>query len=51
MTAEAYIQELLGLPEYIKVECIVGLGRPVEEKHPVPADKLQREKIRYNQWR
>jgi nitroreductase len=51
MTAEAYIQDLLGLPEHIKVECIVGLGRPAEEKLPVPADKLQREKIRYNQWR
>jgi len=50
ITAEAYIQELLGLPEHIKVECIVGLGHPAEEKQPVPVEKLQRDKIRNNQW-
>lgn len=50
MTAEAYIQELLGLPEHIKAECIVGLGHPAEEKQPVPAEKLQRDKIRNNKW-
>jgi nitroreductase len=49
-TAETYIQELLGLPEQIKVECILGIGHPAEEKQPIPADKLQRDKIRYNHW-
>lgn len=49
-TAESYVQELLGLPEEIKVECILGLGHPAEKKHPVAADKLQREKIRPNRW-
>lgn len=32
VTAETYIQELLGLPEHIKVECVLGIGRPAEEK-------------------
>lgn len=50
-TAEAYIQQLLGLPAHIKVECIVGMGHPAEDKQPVPAEKLQRDKIRHNQWR
>ena len=50
ITAETYIQALLGLPEHIKVECVVGIGHPGEEKQPVPADKLQRDKIKYNQW-
>jgi nitroreductase len=50
ITAEGYIQELLGLPEQIKVECVLGIGHPAEEKQPVPVDKLQREKIKYNQW-
>ena len=50
LTAEGYIQELLGLPEHIKVECILGIGHPAEEKQPVPADKLQRDKIRSNRW-
>ena len=50
ITAEGYIQELLGLPAHIKVECVLGIGHPAEEKQPVPVDKLQREKIKYNQW-
>ena len=50
LTAEGYMQELLGLPEHIKVECVLGIGHPDEEKLPVPAEKLQRNKIRYNQW-
>jgi nitroreductase len=49
-TAESYIQSLLGLPEHIKVECVLGIGHPAEEKLPVPDDKLQRDKIKYNQW-
>ncbi len=50
LTAEGYIQELLALPEHIKVECVLGIGHPDEEKLPVPAEKLQRDKIRYNLW-
>ena len=34
-TAEVYVQELLGLPEQIKVECILGIGHPGEKKSPV----------------
>ncbi len=49
-SAEVYLQELLGLPEEIKVECILGIGHPAEEKSPVPADKLQRSKIKHNRW-
>jgi nitroreductase len=47
-TAEEYVQELLGLPEQLKVECILGIGHPAEVKQPLPADKLQRDKIRFN---
>jgi len=49
-TAETYLQELLGLPEQIKVECILGIGHPAERKQPVPANKLERDKIRNNHW-
>ncbi|HBG06682.1 MAG: NAD(P)H-dependent dehydrogenase/reductase [Geobacteraceae bacterium GWC2_58_44] len=49
-SAEKYLQELLGLPEEIKVECILGLGHPAEKKSPVSAEKLQRDKIRKNRW-
>lgn len=49
-TTEIYVQELLGLPEQIKVECILGIGHPAERKRPVSAKKLQLDKIRNNHW-
>lgn len=49
-SAETYVQELLGLPEHIRVESILGIGHPAEKKRPVSADKLQRDKIKNNRW-
>jgi nitroreductase len=49
-SAELYLQELLGLPERIKVECIMAIGHPAQHPPPLAADKLQREKIRRNGW-
>jgi Nitroreductase len=49
-SSEAYIRELLGLPEHIMVETIIGIGHPAERKMPVPAGRLQRDKIQYNRW-
>ncbi|QEM70272.1 NAD(P)H-dependent dehydrogenase/reductase [Geobacter sp. FeAm09] len=49
-SAEEYIRKLLGLPEQFAVECIVGIGRPAEEKKPVPADKLQYDKVKRNRY-
>ncbi|WP_136513001.1 nitroreductase family protein [Geomonas edaphica] len=49
-SAEAYIQELLGLPENIKVECVLGIGHAAERPRPLPAEKLQHDKIRRNRW-
>ncbi|QXE91788.1 nitroreductase family protein [Geomonas subterranea] len=49
-SAERYVQELLGLPEEVKVECILGIGHPAERPRPLPAEKLQREKVRKNRW-
>jgi nitroreductase len=49
-SSEEYIRELLGLPEYLKVETIVGIGRPGETKQPVPARDLQYGKVRYNTY-
>jgi nitroreductase len=50
ITAEGYIQNLLGLPENIKVECVLGIGNPGEQKVPVSAESLQSAKIRNNRW-
>ncbi len=49
-SAEVFVQTLLGLPERIKVECILGIGHPAEKKEPISCDKLQRNKITYNRW-
>jgi nitroreductase len=47
-TAEKYVRELLGLPSNLRVESIISIGFPGENKTPVPAEKLQFEKIKYN---
>jgi len=49
-TAETYAQELLGLPEQIKVESIIAIGHPAERKSPVSADQLQLIKVKNNRW-
>ncbi|HNS15590.1 MAG TPA: nitroreductase family protein [Syntrophorhabdaceae bacterium] len=49
-TAEAYVQELLGIPPHMRVESIVGIGYPAETKAPVPGDRLDRAKIRSNRF-
>jgi len=41
---------VLGLPDHIKVECILGSGHPAELKIPVSEDKLERNKIKKNGW-
>ncbi|MBN1103811.1 MAG: nitroreductase family protein [Deltaproteobacteria bacterium] len=39
-TSEAYISELLGIPEGIKVEAIMAVGYPAETKAPHPREDL-----------
>ena len=48
--SEAYIRELLGLPEHIKVESIIGIGYPGETKKPILAKDLQYEKVKRNSY-
>jgi nitroreductase len=49
-TAEAYIQDLLGLPAHITVESIIAIGHPAEEREPLAAEALQRAKVRHNHF-
>jgi nitroreductase len=48
--AEAFVKELLGMPEQVMVEAIIGIGHPAERKLPVKAESLQYNKIRRNSW-
>jgi nitroreductase len=50
-TAELYIQQLLGIPDHIKVEAVVAMGLPAEAKKPVPRTDLDYSKIRLNSYR
>jgi nitroreductase len=48
--AETLVQELLGIPEYLKVECIMSFGYPNETRRPVDESKLKWEKVHIEQW-
>lgn len=39
-SAEAYVRQVLGLPETLNVECIVGLGYPARSLPGHPREKL-----------
>ena len=45
LTAEAYVKDVLGLPEQMKVESIVAFGYPAEAKPPIPKSELEYHKI------
>ncbi|MBI5605273.1 MAG: nitroreductase family protein [Deltaproteobacteria bacterium] len=49
-TAENYVRELLGIPANLRVESIISVGFPGETRTPVPAEKLQYEKIKHNRY-
>ena len=50
ITSEKYIQEILGIPENINVESIIGIGWPDETRKPVNRNKLDYSKIMYNYY-
>ncbi|OGP62963.1 MAG: hypothetical protein A2170_03795 [Deltaproteobacteria bacterium RBG_13_53_10] len=47
-TAEAYIAEVLNLPKKLKVEAMIGIGYPDEQKAPHPKDTLLYGKVHQN---
>ncbi len=49
-TSEAYISELLGLPEGLRIEAMVAIGYPDQEKPPHPKEGLLRGRIHRNQF-
>ncbi len=49
-TSEEYIREVLDIPGHLRVECMIGIGYPAEAKAPVPFEKLDHGKIRYNRY-
>jgi nitroreductase len=49
-SAEKYIQELLSIPSHVRVECIIAVGYPDENKPGWSKDKLQYDKIHKNTY-
>lgn len=48
--AETYIAEVLNIPSNLKVESMVGIGYPAEQKAPHSRDELQDEKVFINRY-
>jgi nitroreductase len=47
-TSEQYIQKLLQIPEHLKVESIIAIGYPAEQREPLPRADLKDAKIHAN---
>jgi nitroreductase len=50
ITAEEYVQGLLGIPKHIKVESIISIGYPAETRSPARARELEHAKIHCNKY-
>jgi len=52
-TSERYVQDLLRIPEHIKIQSVVAVGYPAETREPLAVQELKHWKIRantYNKW-
>ena len=49
-SSEEFIQKVLGLPEHIKVECMVSIGHPAETRRALAASQLQYDKVSLNRY-
>lgn len=47
-SAEKHIQDILGLPEVIKVQAIISIGHPDETKEPIPYSALGYHQVKHN---
>lgn len=48
--AEEQLQEMLGIPEHVNVECIITLGYKDEERKPLDPSKTLWEKVHIERW-
>jgi nitroreductase len=49
-SSEAYVRQVLGLPDSLNVESIIAIGYPAEHPRPIPLTALKHERIHRNQW-
>lgn len=48
--AEISVKEVLEIPENYKIECIIAIGYPDEEKPPHSLENLNYDKVKYNSF-
>jgi nitroreductase len=49
-TAEAYIREILHIPERLKVEAVMAVGHPADPKEPHPREELLFERVHRDRY-
>ena len=49
-SSEEYVRSLLKMPNNMRVESIIALGYPAEQKEPIPFDSLDHSKIHINSF-
>ncbi|SJZ81023.1 nitroreductase family protein [Garciella nitratireducens] len=49
-SAEEYLKKILSIPQKYRIECMIALGYPAEEKKPHDEEKLCYEKIHKNSF-
>lgn len=50
ITSEQYIQERLGIPSPVRVESIIAIGYPAEQREPLPYEQLKTVKVHANRF-
>lgn len=50
MDAEAYLRQILGIPDNFGICCIITVGHPAEEKSPHREVEFSVEKVHYNRF-
>jgi nitroreductase len=49
-SAEQFVREQLGIPEAVKVECMVAIGHPAVTREPLSARELDYHKVKFNRY-
>jgi len=50
VSTEHYIRNALSIPEHIRVESIVAVGYPAEQRAPLPFEELKTAKVHHNRY-
>lgn len=50
ISAEEQLQEMLGIPEHVNIECIITLGYKDEQRKPLDPSKTLWEKVHIERW-